>query len=341
MKPLRISLPAPATGRLAVLDELKGVAILLVVLYHAGGVLSWPDRLHGEVGVDMFVILSGIGLALGTGTEAPVRFLVRRFWRIYPAYWVALSAFLLGDAFILGRHDTALDVALHYLGIHGWFGGGHAMSINDSFWFITLIVSLYLVYLPLRRFAARPDLTLFAGAVVSFTVSVILLRANQPEPFGDISLRLPGFFVGLVGGRLLKTGSLDISPTWALGGAFLLIFYAPYTQGFIYTSTWVGLAVMVVYPLVIRGVLSAKLRSVLAYLGVRSLEIFLIHQPLIREYNVKVLQVWFPTAVTSSWFLVIGMVVALVVTVELAAGLRTVLKKLPMPGLGGPRPSAA
>ena len=58
---LKLELPAPVTGRLAVLDELKGLAIILVILYHAGGVLVWSNDFHGDVGVDIFVILSGIG----------------------------------------------------------------------------------------------------------------------------------------------------------------------------------------------------------------------------------------------------------------------------------------
>ena len=74
MSPLRLELPAPVTGRIKVLDELKGVAIILVILYHVGGVLSWANGPHGEAGVDMFVILSGIGLTLSStdGGRGPV-----------------------------------------------------------------------------------------------------------------------------------------------------------------------------------------------------------------------------------------------------------------------------
>ena len=50
-------------GRIAAIDELKGLAILLVLVYHCGGVLGFPNTLHGEIGVDIFLILSGITLA--------------------------------------------------------------------------------------------------------------------------------------------------------------------------------------------------------------------------------------------------------------------------------------
>ena len=91
---LTLQLPAPAQKRLPVLDELKGLAIILIVLYHAGGVLVWQNLLHGDVGVDMFVIISGIGLTLGGSYTNAQSFLLRRFSRILPAYWVALAFYL-------------------------------------------------------------------------------------------------------------------------------------------------------------------------------------------------------------------------------------------------------
>jgi len=82
MAGLRLELPAPVAGRIPALDELRGVAILLVILYHVGGVLGMDNALHGEVGVDMFVILSGAGLALSQSQGGAGQFLLRRFRRI-------------------------------------------------------------------------------------------------------------------------------------------------------------------------------------------------------------------------------------------------------------------
>jgi peptidoglycan/LPS O-acetylase OafA/YrhL len=336
MSPVRLELRAAASGRVRALDELKGAAILLVVLYHAGGVLGMEDLMHGEVGVDMFVVLSGIGLALSTSAEGAGRFLVRRFWRIYPAYWIVLTAFIAADVFVRNLRFTATDVLLHYVGLHAWFGDRYAMSINDSFWFITLIVTLYLLYPFLRRLVDRPDRLLLAGALISLGFSLAYLHWSQPVGFAHLSLRLPGFFVGLLAGRLLRDGHLEVPMTMALGAAALLVFYVPYTQGFLFSSVWVGCAAMAGYAFLLRPVVGAPARGALTYLGDRSLEIFLIHQPLIREYNVLVLQRYFPSAGLGRWALAAGMCVGLAVTLELSTLLRSVLSGLPGAGRAAP-----
>jgi peptidoglycan/LPS O-acetylase OafA/YrhL len=328
VNPLVLELPA-TRGRVDVLDELKGLAILLIVVfYHAGGVLGWADVIHGEVGVDMFVVLSGIGLALGSQAESAGRYLARRFLRIYPAYWVALTACLVAGTYLRGQHFETWDIILHYTGMHVWFGTAHAMSINDSFWFITLIVVLYAVYLPLRRFKDRPDIILFAGAALAFTCAALYLHFNEPVPFANFSLRMPGFFAGLVIGRLMKTGRLEVRPTPMLGAAFLLVLYVPYVMSFMFTSPWIGMGIMAGYAFLLRYLFSKPARAALKWLGERSLEIFLIHQPLIREYNILVLQRYFPSAGVNTTTLVIGMAVALVVTLVVSDLMHSALLRL-------------
>jgi peptidoglycan/LPS O-acetylase OafA/YrhL len=341
VKSLRLQLAAPATGRIAVLDELKGVAILLIILYHAGGVLVWPDYLHGEVGVDIFVILSGVGLTLSGRAEGAGRFLLRRFWRIYPAYWIALAACLISDGYLRGLHFTTLNIVLHVLGIHAWFGDVYAVSISDAFWFITLIVSLYAVYVPLRRLGDRIDDLVLAGAVISLIPILIYFYWGQSATYAHVALRIPGFFLGLLGGRLLRAGYLDFPLNPKTAGAFFLLFFCSYGQGIIIASFCMGLIVMLAYVFLLRPVVGEVIRRDLKFLGDRSLEIFLIHQPLIRDYNVYVLQRMFNTPNLSALALTTGMVVGLAVTLVLATGLHALLARIPFPGLGRSEAAAA
>src|ERR1700678_2076161 len=158
MPTLELKVPQRLGGRLDAIDELKGLAILLIILYHAGGVLVWQNFLHGDLGVDIFVLLSGVGIALSSRVETAGQFLRRRLWRIFPAYWIVLTAYLLGNAFLLHQPYTPFNVAVHYLGLQGLFGDAIGFSIDDSFWFITLIVGWYVVYALFRRLMSRADL---------------------------------------------------------------------------------------------------------------------------------------------------------------------------------------
>ncbi|HET9930640.1 MAG TPA: acyltransferase, partial [Polyangiaceae bacterium] len=98
-------------NRIPALDGVRGLALLLVVLYHVivfGKVeaVSLPERLlervavQGWVGVDLFFVLSGYlitGILRKTrGTEHYYRnFMMRRVLRIFPLYYLFIAVFFL------------------------------------------------------------------------------------------------------------------------------------------------------------------------------------------------------------------------------------------------------
>src|SRR5215467_7181018 len=87
------------------LDLLRALAIIVVVIYHAGIMgFPLPNRVHrwGWIGVDLFFVLSGylIGgqLLAELGRDQRVkfgRFYARRGLRILPAYFVILTIYFL------------------------------------------------------------------------------------------------------------------------------------------------------------------------------------------------------------------------------------------------------
>ena len=106
--------PLSSSKRIVELDGLRGIAILLVLVWHffaiplrenhgflsrafaAAGILTWS-------GVDLFFVLSGflIGGILLDSVDSPRYFKVfylRRFYRIVPIYAVTLAAFWIGCA---------------------------------------------------------------------------------------------------------------------------------------------------------------------------------------------------------------------------------------------------
>ena len=100
------------------LDGLRGLAILLVVVYHNFGFIHYSS--FGWLGVDLFFVLSGFlitEILLNTvGKKGFLRnFYARRALRIFPLYYLSLFVFL----FLL----PALNLfpgSEYYVGNQGW-----------------------------------------------------------------------------------------------------------------------------------------------------------------------------------------------------------------------------
>ena len=105
---------APRPGRRADLEALRGLAILLVVAYHAGV----PSLAGGFVGVDVFFVLSGYFTARlliqefgTTGSVYVPAFWGRRALRLLPALLVVVVATLLGAWTLWAPIDRAAVAA--------------------------------------------------------------------------------------------------------------------------------------------------------------------------------------------------------------------------------------
>ncbi len=115
--------PAPPQRHVAGLDGLRGMAILLVMLVHAG----MPGLELGWLGVDLFFVISGflittllVGEARRSGGVSLARFWGRRFLRLAPAYWACVG-FVTGSIYLArwGWTGTA----------RGWGPAGYVASL--------------------------------------------------------------------------------------------------------------------------------------------------------------------------------------------------------------------
>jgi peptidoglycan/LPS O-acetylase OafA/YrhL len=134
--------------RYRTLDAWRGLACVMVVIHHAGYALEWSEAGYAwlrwlavlvvrrmSLGVALFFVISGYCIAASVEAnarrgDAPLVFLSRRIWRIYPPYWVALLGFaalvVALDASGLGRfYRGPITVALDppaMLDWRQWFG---------------------------------------------------------------------------------------------------------------------------------------------------------------------------------------------------------------------------
>lgn len=113
-------------SRLAGVQAARGIAALLVVLYHAGRLIALPQYVgfiplgaffnFGHAGVDFFFVLSGfIIFFVHNGDigrpQRLARYAWRRVSRIYPVYWsLSVPAVLIGIA--AQRHGWASGITL-------------------------------------------------------------------------------------------------------------------------------------------------------------------------------------------------------------------------------------
>ncbi len=291
MRSLRIDVtPCLVPGRrLAVIDELKGLALVLVLLYHCGGVLGAANVIHGEIGVDIFLILSGMALAMNSVAMATRKFFLRRFLRIYPSYWLALGLFLWMNHRYLGVIPTSASLVQHVLGVHGFSTGESFTDIVDAFWFISMIVGAYLVFACIRR--RLDDLSLVVAVAGVMTVAATLFYQGNGNVAGLIHLavRIPSFFAGLVAGRLLGSGTAEVRLNPSLGLGLLCFYYLTFFRSvqFGYTIPAIGIVLAWVgirkYVAVLPA--GAAVLRAFALTGIISYEVYLFHQPLVRDFN--------------------------------------------------------
>jgi exopolysaccharide production protein ExoZ len=110
------TIPGRARVRLEGVEAGRGVAALLVVIYHAalhvegdvpGSAVLWGLPHFGHAGVDFFFVLSGFIISFVHRKDfgRPHRlghYLERRFTRVFPFYWLVLG-FMLLDTWVLHR----------------------------------------------------------------------------------------------------------------------------------------------------------------------------------------------------------------------------------------------
>ena len=156
------------------LDGLRGIAILIVFLYHALGTTFGRDQLgwngwfrdfstgrsflvlspltYGWCGVPIFFVISGFCIHLSHQKDPHAGwtdFWSRRFFRIYPPYLLAVAVFFFlwpwGSFKGLGALSGQMQLVSHLLLAQN-FDSRTLFGINPSFWSIAVEVQLYLIY---------------------------------------------------------------------------------------------------------------------------------------------------------------------------------------------------
>jgi peptidoglycan/LPS O-acetylase OafA/YrhL len=308
-------------ARLEPIDFVKGLAITGIMFFHCyeaiygwpghdlfrylnGGLVSaytlnlntWESTLKsllkitglGYQGVSVFVVLSGFLQVWSSKKDmTPDKYWTRRFIRLYPLYWLAVSGVIILNLII---QRTSGVSGPQFIGVlMGW---APLLSLNPSFWFMSLIVQLYFffpflqglltnlgekkflilttlsAFLFLRVFANMWIMAgvFFGGWLIEFSLGMVM--SNH---FSKIDSML-GFktivplFLGYVLGLYLSSSLL----TWPLGrplyGITLTLFL------------WSLYNIVKPLPMLKKGFM---------FIGINSFALFLINQPFIQEFFLR------------------------------------------------------
>lgn len=198
------------------LDFIRVVLTLMIIIYHFNGQvhLAHPsapyidprDFLHqaiGDLGVTLFIILSGTSLMVSTlSSFRLIEFIKRRIIGIFPAYWVAYIAvsvvIFIVDGGVPGDYPY-WTFSLTAIGMDGYLGYWIPNYYAVGEWFVGFVLCMYFLF-PFARIGVlkAPILTaLFVLAL--FTAlhwhyhSYFSLAENR-NPL----LRLPEFVFGMI-----------------------------------------------------------------------------------------------------------------------------------------------
>ena len=271
-----------------------GFAMLMVVFHHIAidinSSLFAFLHYHGGFGVDVFLLLSGLGLYFSTKKGLNLKeFYLKRIIRIIPIYAIVIAVVTL----IKGPYNLN-DYLVKVSTLGYWFNG----PIFD--WFIPALLFLYLIY-PLFYYVLNKNsiVSLILVILIYFVVMVLPIGSD----FGFL-YRIPTFLIGIILGKLIvnrneypfKGMYLVIYSFFAIGVILLIYAFDMYYQkglnptiipelkinGWLwlpYFLLTIGFSLFVAF--VFKKMASKKLNNFFAFIGGISLEIYLIHSQFI------------------------------------------------------------
>ena len=269
--------------------ELMGFAMLWVMFFHASDLdmghelLEWV-RAAGFGGVDIFILLSAMGLVLSLSKKEVdyASFMARRAERIIPAYYAVVIPYTVFLIIYKGVAKSALvwnTTLLYY-----WMRSSGAFN-----WYVAGIMTFYAVtpfcFRKLRAAKYRERLV-GVGVVVSLLICQLFVQEGYWYIM-DVAYRVPVFFLGLLLGFYVRDnralGKKDVLfwLCWlGLGGVYLGARLAgpeplilPFCHLFLFTTVPMCFGLCLLFEKLPLG----WLRKGLCLVGENSLEIYLLN----------------------------------------------------------------
>lgn len=318
---------------------IMGIAIAWVMLFHstldmsAYPVLNYI-KAHGYIGVDIFLLLSGISLYFSVISLRKKNehgwlkvFYKRRAFRLLPSTIVCLAPWFLYQGFI-SQEIKPVRFLLDITSLSYWIDG------TNPGWYVALTILLYLLYPIIYWGLNKRKPVTFALFLCAIIVMNIVICSVVPDYFYKIELalgRIPVFLVGCFLAPLVVE-KRPIRRSMILG-CYGLVFVCLFVLGQYRTplipySVWRYVLGVIAFCLVIiimtitqynHNLLIVK---VMSFLGRYTLEIYLCHTQVLRVLHSQL-------DMRGVSFLIIN-ILAIVISICIAIVLNLIFKKLPI-----------
>lgn len=290
-------------GKIVSLEAARGVAALLVILYHANLLCSAAHLTFlnsffgfGESAVDFFFVLSGFIITWVHRRDwgVPARsidYLWRRFVRIYPTYWAATLLYAIPLFFAPWIRSSDLAAGWYFFLSNILLTPSTGFLVIPPAWTLqheVLFYALFSVFI----------LNRVVGALVFFFWSIAIVLVNIWEPyltfpyrflFNPVNLE---FVIGMICVLVIRRMKRRTSIFMLLSGC-VIFFGAAISQvhlhwlwtnlpayPMVFTLTkGIGTAMIISGMLGVERISSCKPRKILRTFGLASYSLYLMHLP--------------------------------------------------------------
>jgi peptidoglycan/LPS O-acetylase OafA/YrhL len=268
--------------------EQMGMAMLFIILFHVSlprSDMFYGLRRMGNIGVDMFLFLSGVGLWFSWMKTPEARhFFIRRFVRIYPA-WLIIAALYYIPKYLHGEFGIVNLIGEMAFNWNFW------LHDELKFWYIPATMMLYLFAPAYMELIKRHPIYRWLPVVMIMWCILVQWVTPIHQAVGHIEIfwsRVPIFFIGInLGEAVRQKMKWDGQSIWMILLMFFMallssIFLEQVRHGqfplFIERMLYIPLTVTTVLILnrIFRR-LPSWLNRCFAFVGSLSLECYLIH----------------------------------------------------------------
>lgn len=292
--------------------ELMGAAMLFIILFHVG--LSRGDPFYGlrrcgNVGVDMFLFLSGVGLWYSwTKNPSFTHFFKRRYLRIYPVWLLMASLYYVPDYLNHGGHSNSVVDMLGDILINWDFW----LHDELTFWYVPAIMMLYTFAPAYMKLITRWPM--YRWLPLLMVVWCVMVQWVLPihHAVGHLEIfwsRVPIFFIGINMGEMVRRkDTLDGASIWMIWLMFLMTLLSSiFLEQVKHGQFPLFLERMLYIPLTVTSILLLNrvfrrtpkwVNKAFMFVGALSLECYLIHIHFVLDYIEKWHWTYWPTFLT-------------------------------------------